>query len=115
MNYFFKFEMDLLPVLFHAWDNTFVIHYSWPTMKIGMNYYLDHELHDRRAKRIKGRDLVTKKLMRLAGWEIVHTTQPEYRSFEYEARKVYYEGLLKGALEKQKELGEVPKKQPIYI
>ena len=115
INFFFKLDMELLPVLFHAWDNTFLIHYSWPNMKIGMNVYLEDELLDRRAKRIKGRDLLIKKLMRLAGWEIVNTTFPEYKSFNLDERKQYYEGVLKGALEKQKELGEVPQKQPIYI
>ena len=86
LNIFFRQDLDLIPVLFYAWENTFLLHYSWPNMKIGLNLYLNHELLDRRAKRIKGRDLLTKKLMRLAGWEIINTTFPEYKSYDYEAR-----------------------------
>ncbi len=42
MKLFLNNDLELIPVLFQNWENTFLLHYSWPNMKIALNLYLEH-------------------------------------------------------------------------
>lgn len=75
-----------MPTQFHVHQNMWMIHYSWPKTKIGINLVLDEQLLDFRNKRISGRDLLMGQILGMQGWEILNLTWDEYRNFNHEER-----------------------------
>lgn len=114
MKIFIERDLNLVTVPLMAWENTFLLHYAWPRFKIALNLYLDHQLVDPRAKRIPGKYSIVQKVMRHAGWEVLNTSMEEYRSLDAMARVQHYEARLRGALDRQRELGVLPARPPVY-
>lgn len=73
-------RLFLFPLEHVVYDNMFLVHYTWEHAKIGINLWLERDKVPKvnGANRINGKCLVTSKLLKHQGWEILDVVWEDY-------------------------------------
>jgi hypothetical protein len=73
-------RLFLFPLNHVVYDNMFLVHYSWEHQKMGINLWLDRDKVPKvnGTNRVNSQCLITSKLLKLEGWEILDVVWEDY-------------------------------------